>query len=122
MAAAFAAVGASGCDGDLRCGGEAPCSIVIQVDLRDDEGRELAEMASGYVRDGAYVDSLRSINGLSLGAALCRRGVYDIHVESDGYSDWDTTGVVAQVGECSIAPRRLEVELTPVVSESSNAP
>lgn len=77
----------------------------------------------GFVRDGAYVDSLRvlytvptedSLTTVVLGAAGERPGVYDVSVRRAGFLPWDTVGVRVRDDGCHPVGVQLQVTLRPV--------
>lgn len=64
-------------------------------------------LTKGAVRDGAYVDSLRPVQGsvgsiVSLGAAINRPGTYDVTVEHPGYVPFEKDSVVVLGDSCGI--------------------
>lgn len=74
---------------------------------------------SGYVRDGAYVDSIQQAWTGPAEAAGERPGTYEVHLRAPGYVAWDTTGVVATANGCHVGTAELNVHLTPLGSRTS---
>jgi len=71
----------------------------------------------GEVRDGSYADSLWEVGQGYYEAAQNRAGRYDVHLEHDNYSDWDTAGVlVHSTGpDCPLfESTTLEARLVPI--------
>ena len=101
---------------------ECPASVepAIVVHISDAAtGEWLAAGASGFVRDGAYTDSLAA-HGFEAGnvmtsrsAAGARPGVYEVHVEHPGYEPWTRADVSSRSGDCGVVSRHIDVELTP---------
>ena len=85
----------------------------IEVVIRDSgSGLPAAEGATGFVRDGSYVDSLRTYGGnLSLRAANERPGVYTVVVLKDGYQTWQKQGVRVGRDECHVKTVSLNADL-----------
>ena len=112
---------ASGCD--LYPFGGACASIVyraIEVDVVDRTGRWAAGNATGVIRDGAFVDSLRPVQwrgtapndtATTLGAGLGRAGTYAITVVRPGYRTWHQTGVRARTNACGVQTTRVRATL-----------
>jgi hypothetical protein len=93
----------------------------IIVRIRDSKSKlPAAEGASGYVRDGSYVDSLRTAEGdaqgvlISLQAAFERPGVYTIVVVNDGYQTWKKDGVKVGSDECHVRTVYVTADLVKV--------
>ena len=82
-------------------------------------GQPAAFGASGWVRDGQYVDSLQIVGfagGDSLSASLLaaaeeRPGTYEVFVRKPGYLDWRLPGVFARDGECGVSTARVVARL-----------
>ena len=93
----------------------------IEVDVTDaSTGLPIARDAKGIVRDGTFADSLRVVGwrGLppndtatTLGAALGRRGTYDVYIERAGYQPWAQMGVTPHVGACGLETKHLQAAL-----------
>ena len=105
-----------GCDlGGTVC----PQSVepAIRVEVRDAAtGAAAAEDATGFVRDGAYTDSLRVTGGDSSGAFIMsaaeeRAGTYDVFIEKAGYRNWMQSGVRVRSGECNVMTVTLQAQL-----------
>jgi predicted lipoprotein with Yx(FWY)xxD motif len=106
------------CDDTVFCSDSV--EPAIDVEIRDSEsGLPAAELATGYVRDGDYVDSLRTARGngqgvpLSLQAADERPGVYTVVVIKDGYQTWRKDGVRVGRDECHVRTASLIADLVP---------
>ena len=88
------------------CTGVLVPAVVLEV--RDaSSGASIAGMATATMRDGAFLDTLRSyayssMDGsiLSLRGALERSGMYDITVSAPGYRTWQKRGVRVNHDEC----------------------
>jgi hypothetical protein len=105
---------ATGCADDITC--PAWSFPAVQVNLESAATGSPIIGALGEVRDGEYRDSLVDLGDGSYMAAENNPGTYSVHVESPGYSPWDTTGVhVEQVGgSCpTVQSEMLEVRLQP---------
>jgi len=122
LSAAFAIlVALSGCmRGPRVCALSINPAIVVEVrDART--GAFIASGATGVVRSGAYVDSLKPYgfgssdpaSQQSLQAALGRAGTYSIEVVHDGYARWTISGVTAQKELCGLRTVRLRASLIP---------
>lgn len=106
----------SGCDliGTACPQSEEPA---IRIEVRDAaSGAPAAEGATGFVREGAFTDSLRVTGGASSGefimsAATERPGTYDVLIEKSGYRDWMREGVRVRSGECGVATVTLQAQL-----------
>jgi hypothetical protein len=93
----------------------------VVVDVRDSiTGQPIAGRVRGTVRQGAYVDSLRtasysSVDGtvLSFQAAHERAGTYDVLIVSPGYAPWSVTGVQVHQSECHVVTAHLVARLEP---------
>lgn len=92
----------------------------VVVEVRDAAtGAPAAQGASGWVRDGGYVDSLR-IGGWETGdpasahqlsAAPERPGRYEVVVHKDGYREWRRSGVRVGRSTCGVEPVNLHAQL-----------
>ena len=87
-------------------------AIVIEVrDASTDV--PIADKATGYVRDGAYIDTLQAYVSDSDGklysfrAANERAGTYEILVQRVGFSDWRKTNIVVCRGTCHVRTVRV---------------
>jgi hypothetical protein len=115
LVAASVLLFATGCANDATC--PAWSFPAVQVHLKSATDRSAIVGALGEVREGQYRDSLLDLLDGWYMAAENRAGTYTVHVESPGYSPWDTTGVyVEQVGgSCpTVSTEILEVRLEPV--------
>jgi hypothetical protein len=90
----------------------------IVVTIKDSKSKlPAAEGATGYVRDGSYVDSLRTggSNGrgvpISLKAADERPGLYTVVVIKDGYQTWKKERVRVWKDECHVLTVSLTADL-----------
>ncbi len=112
-------VALSGCVDNLAICVDAGSEVAIVVQIRDAvSGAPLAAGARGAIRDGEYVDSLRSpttdaSSGLTLTAGPGRAGTYDVTVVHPGYQPWHQTGVVVSDNSCGVASRLLHADLEP---------
>ncbi len=99
VALASPACSEPGCTLELRFG------IVVEV-LDASSGEFMADVTRGVARDGAYEDSLSAFHGsgssTTLQGAEERPGIYSVHLEADGYLDWDTTGVRVPDDGCHV--------------------
>ncbi|MBW3572827.1 MAG: carboxypeptidase-like regulatory domain-containing protein [Gemmatimonadetes bacterium] len=86
----------------------------IRVTASDARTGQPVDSVSGFVREGAYVDTLRQMWGPPAQAAGERPGTYRVHVRAPGYAPWDTAGVVAPDNGCHVGTAKLHVRLTPV--------
>lgn len=91
-----------GCTADYRPG--------LRISAVDARTGEPVDRFSGYVRDGAHVDSLRGPGG----AAGERPGTYSVEVRAPGYAPWDTAGVVVTSDECHVIGKSVRAELVPL--------
>ena len=94
-------------EGGTFCSHSVEPAVVVVV--RDAQaGSPIGERASGFVRDGTYVDSLKpyTFRGdgtmLSFRAADERPGTYEVVVEREGYVEWHESGVVVFDGDCHV--------------------
>lgn len=103
--------------------GDCPLSAepAIEVYITDaTTGAPRAADASGFVRDGAFTDSLSAstFNGddvmTSRRAADERPGLYDITIQHPGYHTWTREDVRVRDGECNVQTREIAARLTPV--------
>jgi hypothetical protein len=113
-----------GCRG-LTAPGACPDWIqrAIEIEVTDGRtGQPVAAGATGSVRDGAYVESLRVVGwrgappndtATTLGAAEGRRGTYTVRVERPGYVAWERRGITPRVTACGVQTTRLAAALTP---------
>lgn len=97
----------------------------IDVVVRDSQTLELlADYASGYITDGSYVEDLEvktfiynesegRYEGFSLSNTASREGTYDVFISVEGYTDWETTGVVVNRSECNVETVRVEAFMEP---------
>jgi hypothetical protein len=103
---------ATGCGNDITC--PAWSFPAVQVNLESAAAGSPIIGAVGEVQDGEYHDSLVDLRDGSYTAAENNPGTYSVHVESAGYSRWDTTGVhVEEVGGAcrTVSTEVLEVRL-----------
>jgi len=82
----------------------------IEVVVRDASTHQsIAEGSTGYVRDGAYADTLQPYGMSSSGvlgsfrAADERPGSYEVVVQHEGYREWRKTDVPVYPGECHVS-------------------
>lgn len=121
IAAALVLAGCSGiADPVVLCTQIVQPAVIVEIrDLRT--GAPIAGSASGVVRDGAYVDSLRPYGYItgpldaqslySRQAAPERAGVYEISIQRAGYRAWDTTGVRVTREECHVNTATIRANL-----------
>lgn len=94
-----------------------PCTLVLEpaivVRIRDSVSKlPAAEGATGYVREGSYLDSLRTHNvELSKQAAFERPGTYTVVVIKTGYQTWKKDGVRVGSNECHVETVSLDAYL-----------
>jgi hypothetical protein len=110
----------------MGCSDPAACTAnierAVEVEVREaGTDQYLADVTRGVVRDGSYSDSLRVVGYIGtdpalptlLGAADERPGTYQVHLEAEGYGDWDTTGVRAGFDGCHVTTARFTARLQP---------
>lgn len=110
----------------LGCSDPGPCTAnyawAVEVEVREaGTDQYLAGRARGLVRDGTYADSLQIVGFIrgdpseatTLGAAGERPGTYQVHLEAEGYGDWDTAAVVVGSDGCHVATARFTARLQP---------
>ena len=110
----------NGCESPLPvlCPGAVTPGIVVEV-LDSSTGAWIADSASGVVRDGEYVDSLRPHTWsatyvlATLQAAGDRPGTYRVEVSRPRYEDWSQDGVVAEPAPCVVATTTIVARLRP---------
>lgn len=89
----------------------------VEVEIRDAVSlRPIADSARGIVREGEYVDSLRSSRAtgdglLSLAGADERPGVYEVFVTRVGYLPWDTAEVLVRDSDCHVQQAILQANM-----------
>lgn len=108
---------ATGCDQGITCPAWSFPAVSVRVASAGEASPILG--ARGEVRDGAYRDSLFGLGDGYYEAAANRAGTYAVHVESEGYAAWDTTGVraIATGGACAtVETERIEARLAPAGS------
>jgi hypothetical protein len=96
----------------------------IEVDVIDARtGQWTARAASGFIRDGTYLDSLKVVGwrgtppidtATTIGAGLGRAGTYEVQVEHAGYRTWRQSGVRVRVATCSVETVKLRASLDPL--------
>ena len=104
----------TGCAGDPTCPAWAFPAVLVHLESATTGAPVIG--ALGEVQEGSYRDSLLDYGDGSYAAAENRSGTYTVHLESPGYSPWDTTGVfVEQVGGAcpTVDTEILEVDLVP---------
>jgi hypothetical protein len=94
----------------------------VVVEIRDAQtNTPLARAATGVVREGAYVDSLRPAGSLtadpeslySRAAAGERAGTYEIEVQRAGYVTFRRSGVRVERDECHVQTVHVVAALVP---------
>jgi hypothetical protein len=104
----------------VACPDSVEPALVVEI-YDDGTGLPAADGATGWVRDGDYVDELRPHEFLgtdepvlvSLSAADERPGRYDVSVEKAGYERWTRTDVRVRSGVCNVRTVRLRADLVP---------
>src|SRR5687767_15677047 len=100
------------------------CTLVVErnvvVEVFDaSTGVPAAAGARGWIRDGSHQDTLEAYGQLadltpvSLAAGYERPGVYQVHIEKQGYVPWDTAGVVVKPGTCHVHTAKITARLRP---------
>jgi hypothetical protein len=115
----LAAVACSACRlGPETCDtGIEPAIDVVIIDAVT--GAPLAHDATGIVRAGTFIDSLRPHRGDGTGHLISRAttqtppGTYDVLVTHDGYEPWRLSNVRVRAGSCGAETRVLTAELQP---------
>lgn len=105
----------SGCQlpfGPIACTLEARSAFAVRA-VDAGTGESLAPVATVWVRDGAFVDTLTAgPTGIYSGAHE-RPGRYEVVAEHPGYSNWRQTDVRVREDRCHVIPRELTARLTP---------
>ena len=111
----------TGCSTDpIVCPAES--ALAVEVEPQDAfTGDPIADVTRGVALDGSYVDSLRAYQLLSanpvvprtLGGAADRAGTYAVHLEAEGYTAWDTSGLVVRRNACTVETVSFIARLTP---------
>ena len=95
-----------GCDAYLLYG--------ISASIRDSvSGAGITSDTRGVVREGAFVDTLRSFQESVLVGAPERAGTYRLEVSATGYQDWARDGIVVLDDGCHVRPVQLVVRMQP---------
>lgn len=100
-------------------------SPAVEVEVLDSVTlRPAAGGASGWVREGAYQDSLRVIGwtgpaitdstAIRMAGAYERPGAYTVEISRPGYVDWRREGVRAREGSCGVQTVKLTAKLRPI--------
>ena len=97
----------SGCSSPFTNG---DCTLIVRpavtVEIRDTEsGRPLADSASGVIRNGLYVDSLKPFRADSAGRLVALQaygsaGIYRVEIRRPGYQDWVSENVRVTENHC----------------------
>jgi hypothetical protein len=77
------------------------------------------DSVSGFVREGAWVDTLRETWGPPAMAVGERPATYALEVRAPGYATWETAGVVVPDLGCHVGTEHLHVRLTPLGSRDA---
>jgi hypothetical protein len=88
----------------------------IHVTASDARTGQALDSVSGFVREGAWVDTLRETWGPPAMAVGERPGTYALEVRAPGYAAWETAGVVVPDLGCHVGTEELHVPLTPLGS------
>lgn len=119
LAAGIGCVVIAGCDllSAPVCTTSVEPGVVVEV-YHAETGEPAAEGARGWVREGAYVDSLRASGSrdgqlYSLAGAWERAGTYEVQVEKEGFSAWTREDVEVDEGECHVRTVELRADLLP---------
>jgi hypothetical protein len=105
----------SGCGGGPACLEGSFPGVMAHVTSAAD-GSPLSG-ALGEVRDANYRDSLFDLGDGDYSAAQDRAGTYAIHIQREGFEDWDTSRVLvsASGGACSmVTTEHVDAALVPV--------
>lgn len=92
------------------CTLEARASLMVQV-VDSVSGAVIPE-PTVWVKDGAFVDTLRVREGVAAGPYE-RAGTYDVHVEETGFAPWVLKGVEVTENRCHVETRELTARLQP---------
>lgn len=104
----------AGCDQQVTCPAWSFPAVSVQVSAAGDASPILG--ARGEVSDGGFRDSLLALGDGYYQAADNRAGTYAVHLESEGFAAWDTTGVTASSvgGACAtVETAHIEARLAP---------
>ena len=107
----------NGCGEDLLCPGTRNRSAVTVVVTDLLTGEPAVEGATGLVRDGGFVDTLRgstqnsNLVPTAMAGAIDRPGVYAVEIHKDGYLEWRRDGVDVREGACGVEGKLLEARL-----------
>jgi hypothetical protein len=82
----------------------------IWVGVNDADNGSRINTARGFIRDGAYLDSLIITEGVGR-AGEERTGIYEVVVFKDGFQTWSRDSVVVTRDECHVQTVRIEVQL-----------
>jgi hypothetical protein len=103
--------GGAGCAEDKP---HEPCAPIlfhaVWVSVHDADTGQRVETARGFIRDGAFIDSLHVSEGIGR-AGEERAGVYKVAVFKDGFVSWSADSVVVLRDECHVQTVRLDVYL-----------
>jgi hypothetical protein len=98
-------------DGATAC--TANIAFGIWVHVTDSASGAPLSGATGQVRSGAYVDTLRDDgagDGVYVGAPE-QRGTFSMHLERAGYTSIDMSQIVVSGADCHVDPTVLHVPL-----------
>jgi len=111
----LAACNSTESSGIIKCTLDLKPAIVVKI--RDAASQlPAADGATGYVRDGSYVDSLEAYGEteaglLSMQAARERPGTYTVIVMKDGYQTWERQAVKVGHDVCHVQTVTLTADL-----------
>jgi hypothetical protein len=105
----------------VLCTASSEPAVVVWV-YDAETGSPAAHGATGWVREGAYTDTLTPYHFasgnpeslLSLRGADERPGTYEVRVEKAGYEPWTRTGVRARPGTCHVQTVDVDAHLVAV--------
>lgn len=108
------------CSEPILCTGDIRPAVEIEV-LDRSSGEFIPSVARGVVQEGPYQDSLQPYSwtgqdpavAVTYVAAFERIGIYQVHLEVEGYLPWDTSGIVVGRDECHVRTASFTAALDP---------
>jgi hypothetical protein len=104
------------CTDGLICTTSVEPAVVVEIrDAVDDA--PLAAGAVGWVREGAFSDSLRAYGVTESGTPLSRagaderEGTYLVEVSHPGYATWEQSGIRVKEDGCHVETAQLQARL-----------